>query len=78
MTSFGFGFEHRAAPPSSQELAAAWKPYIETCIDLFGPERCMSRRRSEVVRIVRPVGVALLQERVAALDGLVGHGRPSR
>ena len=41
MTSFGFGFEYRATPPSSQELAAAWKPYIETCIDLFGPERCM-------------------------------------
>jgi predicted TIM-barrel fold metal-dependent hydrolase len=27
--------------PSSKELAAQWKPYIETCIDAFGPERCM-------------------------------------
>jgi L-fuconolactonase len=28
------------AAPSSQ-LAAEWKPYIETCIEAFGPERCM-------------------------------------
>ena len=41
MTSFGFDFHLREAPPSSQELAAAWKPYIETCIELFGPDRCM-------------------------------------
>jgi L-fuconolactonase len=41
MTSFGFGFELRDTPPSSQELAAAWKPYIETCIELFGTNRCM-------------------------------------
>jgi predicted TIM-barrel fold metal-dependent hydrolase len=26
--------------PSSQ-LAAEWAPYIETCIEVFGPERCM-------------------------------------
>jgi len=37
----GFGFEDAAAPPSSETLAAAWKPYIETCIDAFGTERCM-------------------------------------
>ena len=29
------------APPSSEELAALWRPYIEPCIELFGPERCM-------------------------------------
>lgn len=28
-------------PPTSEELAAAWRPYIETCIELFGPARCM-------------------------------------
>jgi predicted TIM-barrel fold metal-dependent hydrolase len=26
---------------SSQALAAMWKPYIETCIEAFGPERGM-------------------------------------
>jgi predicted TIM-barrel fold metal-dependent hydrolase len=30
-----------ATPPSSTELAAYWRRYIETCIELFGPERCM-------------------------------------
>ncbi len=28
-------------PPSSLELAAAWRPYVETCIELFGAKRCM-------------------------------------
>jgi L-fuconolactonase len=28
-------------PPSSAELAALWRPYIETCIELFGARRCM-------------------------------------
>ena len=37
----GFGFETRADPPSSQALADAWKPYIETCIAAFGPSRGM-------------------------------------
>ena len=37
----GFGFEQGAKPPSSEELAAAWKPYIETCIEAFGANRCM-------------------------------------
>ena len=37
----GFGFENGVLPPSSDELAAAWKPYIETCIDAFGADRCM-------------------------------------
>jgi L-fuconolactonase len=41
MPIMGFGFEHRAAPPSSGELAEAWRPYIETCIAAFGPGRCM-------------------------------------
>ena len=28
------------APPTSLELAEAWRPNIETCIELFGPARC--------------------------------------
>ena len=28
-----------AAP--AQQLAEEWRPYIETCIEAFGPERCM-------------------------------------
>ena len=38
-----FGFTHHLGelPPSSEELAAAWRPYIETCITAFGPEHAM-------------------------------------
>ncbi|HEY1778512.1 MAG TPA: amidohydrolase family protein [Solirubrobacteraceae bacterium] len=28
-------------PPDSERLAAEWRPYIETAIELFGAERCM-------------------------------------
>ncbi|MEL0110949.1 MAG: amidohydrolase family protein, partial [Rickettsiales bacterium] len=31
----------RSLPPGSEEVAAAWKPWIETCIDAFGPARSM-------------------------------------
>ncbi|HYZ24719.1 MAG TPA: amidohydrolase family protein [Rhodopila sp.] len=37
----GWDFHEKADPPSSNDLAAAWKPYIETCIEAFGPSRCM-------------------------------------
>lgn len=37
----GFDFHEKADPPSSETLAAAWKPYIETCIGAFTPTRCM-------------------------------------
>jgi predicted TIM-barrel fold metal-dependent hydrolase len=29
------------APPSSEQLAAYWRPYVETCLELFGANRCM-------------------------------------
>jgi predicted TIM-barrel fold metal-dependent hydrolase len=41
MTSFGFDFHERDVPPSSEELAAAWRQYIEPCIEAFGVDRCM-------------------------------------
>ena len=37
----GFDFHKRPAPPSSEELAGLWRPYVETCIAAFGVERCM-------------------------------------
>jgi predicted TIM-barrel fold metal-dependent hydrolase len=37
----GFDFHEKADPPSSESLATAWQPYVETCIDAFGPARCM-------------------------------------
>jgi predicted TIM-barrel fold metal-dependent hydrolase len=37
----GFPWSYTRRPQSSEELAAAWRPYIETCIEAFGPARCM-------------------------------------
>ena len=37
----GFGFHELDVPPSSQMLCDAWRPYIETCIEAFGVQRCM-------------------------------------
>jgi L-fuconolactonase len=37
----GFGFEKAELPPSSDLLARTWKPWMETCIELFGADRCM-------------------------------------
>lgn len=41
MISFGFDFHEREMPPSSEELAAAWRQYLEPCIEAFGAERAM-------------------------------------
>jgi L-fuconolactonase len=41
MTSFGFEFHERNTPPSSEELAVAWRQYVEPCIEAFGADRCM-------------------------------------
>jgi L-fuconolactonase len=36
-----FDFYAREMPPSSIDLANAYKPYIETCIAAFGADRAM-------------------------------------
>ena len=35
------GLHTRETPPSSEELARAYTPYIDTCIVAFGPDRGM-------------------------------------
>ena len=37
----GFGYETRNERPTLDNLVSDWKPFIETCIELFGAERCM-------------------------------------
>lgn len=44
----GFGFESAELPPSSEQLAAAWRPWIETCVEAFGVERCMFESNAPV------------------------------
>jgi predicted TIM-barrel fold metal-dependent hydrolase len=41
MRLLGYDFHERPIPPSSEDAAAAWRPYVESCIAAFGPERCM-------------------------------------
>jgi predicted TIM-barrel fold metal-dependent hydrolase len=41
MRLFGFDVHAGELPPTSEQLATAWRPYIETCIEAFGPARCM-------------------------------------
>jgi L-fuconolactonase len=37
----GLGFEKQAEPPSSEMVANAIRPYVETCIEAFGSRRSM-------------------------------------
>jgi predicted TIM-barrel fold metal-dependent hydrolase len=41
MKMIGFDFFEKPNPPSSQDLEKAWRPYIETSIAAFGPQRAM-------------------------------------
>lgn len=41
MRMFGFDVHQRELPPSSEELAGLWSPYVETCISAFGSARAM-------------------------------------
>jgi predicted TIM-barrel fold metal-dependent hydrolase len=37
-----FDFTKAERPPTSEELAALWRPWIEPCIELLGAARCMA------------------------------------
>ncbi len=37
-----FNFSKAPAPPTSEHLAQLWRPYIESCIEVFGADRCMA------------------------------------
>jgi predicted TIM-barrel fold metal-dependent hydrolase len=37
----GYGWDHRATPPTSGELAEATRRYFDHTISVFGPNRCM-------------------------------------
>ncbi|MBD0316745.1 MAG: amidohydrolase family protein [Nitrospiraceae bacterium] len=41
MPVWGFRFEEHEDVAGYQELAAAWRPYVETAIEAFGVDRCM-------------------------------------
>ena len=37
----GYDWHRREAPPNSEELAETIRPWLDYCIEQFGPERCM-------------------------------------
>lgn len=41
MPIMGFGFDKGREPPGSRRLAQAIQPYVDSCIDLFTPARCL-------------------------------------
>lgn len=41
LTRCGFGFHRLPEPPDSAHMAEVWRPWIETCIESFGSDRCM-------------------------------------
>ncbi len=51
MPIFGFGFQDKDMPPTSEELAAQWQAYVDICIEAFGAERCMFESNFPVDKI---------------------------
>src|SRR6185437_11939289 len=74
------GFEVGDAP-GCERLAALWRPYIETCIEAFGVERCMFESNFPVDRytcsyrtlwnaLKRSVAGASASEKAALFSGV--------
>lgn len=57
MALFGFDLDKRAEPAGSFELARLWRPYVETCVDAFGAERCMFESNFPADKISSSYGV---------------------
>ena len=47
----GLGFNEQVEPPSSEMIAARFRPYIETCIEAFGASRSMFESNFPVDKI---------------------------
>src|SRR5262249_41652736 len=62
----------RETPFTSQELAAAWRPYVETGVELFGAARCMFETDYPA-----SAGVATYPAIWNAFRRLVGNASPS-
>ena len=52
-----FDFYRRPAPPDSRQLAEAFRPWVETTVDLFGADRCMFESNFPVDKITSGYGV---------------------
>ena len=52
----GLDYARRATPPAMEEVVADWRPYIDTCIELFGAQRCMFESNFPVDRVAGDYG----------------------
>lgn len=84
MPRTGFPFASSDIPESSATLAAAWKPYIETCIEAFGPTRAMFESNFPVDKGMCSYGVLwnafkrVGQSYTAAEQAALFHGTAKR
>ncbi|MED5225928.1 MAG: amidohydrolase family protein [Pseudomonadota bacterium] len=53
----GYQFENRQIPPNSNELANEWRPFFETTIEAFGPDRCMFESNFPVDKVTSTYAV---------------------
>jgi predicted TIM-barrel fold metal-dependent hydrolase len=56
LPTFALGIQ-REDRPSSETLARAWRPFIEPCIEAFGPARCMFESNFPNDKLVYDYGV---------------------
>lgn len=57
MLYWDWDFHEREMPAGSAELAETWRPYAETVIGLFGPQRCMMESNFPVDKQTAGYGV---------------------
>ena len=63
----GYGWHERDTPPTSEELAAANRPYFEHCLEHFGIDRCMFESNFPVEKVSCSYTVVWnLNKRIAA------------
>lgn len=53
----GFGWHERPMPPTSEEMANAIRRYVETAIELFGPDRAMFESNFPVDKVSSSYGI---------------------
>lgn len=56
MSLGNFDFRTAERPPTSDELAALWRPYLDASIELFGADRCMVASNFPVEKAGIPYG----------------------
>ncbi len=84
MRMFGFDVQAGELPPSSEQLATLWRPYVETCISAFGTNRAMFESNFPVDKGSYSYGVfwnackRLAQGASAAEKADLFHGAASR